>query len=139
VYQAGTLSGNPVATAAGIAALRTLERDRPYEALDAKGADLEKGLLDAAPSAGVQAAVNRVGSMMTLFFAEGPVTGYGSARSSDTGRFARYFKGMLARGVSLPPSQFEALFVSTAHTADDVSRTVSAAGEALKEAAHVAS
>jgi glutamate-1-semialdehyde 2,1-aminomutase len=133
VYQAGTLSGNPVATAAGIATLRDLERDRPYEALDKKCANLAEGLHEAASAAGIPVTVNRVGSMMTLFFCEGPVTDYDSARRSDTERYARYFRGMLAQGVSLPPSQFEAMFVSTAHTEDDTARTVQAAGPTMRD------
>ena len=133
VYQAGTLSGNPLATAAGLAALGALEGGGVYESLDRKGAALGTGLDEAARSAGVPVVINRVGSMMTLFFCEGPVTDYESAKLCDTERYARYFRGMLARGVSLPPSQFEALFVSTAHTDEDVSRTVEAATEAMGE------
>lgn len=132
VYQAGTLSGNPLATAAGLATLGALEGKGVYESLDKKGAALEQGLGEAARSAGAAVTSNRVGSMMTLFFCEGPVTDYDSAKRSDTEAYARYFRAMLSCGVSLAPSQFEAAFVSTAHTDDDISRTIEAAGEAMK-------
>ena len=133
VYQAGTLSGNPVATASGIATLRALERDSSYEALDEKGARLEKGLREAASAGGIPIIINRVGSMMTLFFAEGAVADYESARSSDTEGYARYFRRMLAGGINLPPSQYEALFVSMAHFDGDIQRTVEAAAAAMSE------
>lgn len=133
VYQAGTLSGNPIATAAGLATLRALEEDPGvYASLDAKGAELEEGLREAASSAGVPATVNRLGSMMTAFFNAGPVTDYESAKRSDTERYGRYFRRMLAAGVALAPSQFEAAFVSTAHTDKDISRTIEAATEAMR-------
>jgi glutamate-1-semialdehyde 2,1-aminomutase len=132
VYQAGTLSGNPLAVAAGQAALRALERDNPYPALDRLGAQLEQGLRAAAAEAGVPATVNRVGSMLTAFFCEGPVTDYTSAKRADTARYARFHQGLLRRGVYLAPSQFEAAFVSTAHTPADLDRTLSAVREALQ-------
>jgi glutamate-1-semialdehyde 2,1-aminomutase len=132
VYQAGTLSGNPLATAAGLATLGALEGKGVYESLDKMAAALDAGLGEAARSAGVPVTSNRVGSMMTLFFCEGPVTDYDSAKRSDADRYARYFRAMLSRGVSLAPSQFEAAFVSTAHTDEDISRTIEAAGEAMK-------
>jgi glutamate-1-semialdehyde 2,1-aminomutase len=135
VYQAGTLSGNPIATAAGLAALRALERPGFYEELERKGAALERALTDACSAAGVAATLNRVGSMMTLFLCDGPVTDYDSARRSDTGRYAAWFHGMLARGISLPPSQFEALFVSAAHTEEDIALTARAAEEVLAKLA----
>lgn len=131
VYQAGTLSGNQVATAAGLATLRALQGSGLYESLEEKGARLEHGLREAASAGGVPVQTNRVGSMMTLFFNEGPVTDYDSARRSDTERYARYFRGMLARGISLPPSQFEAFFLSTAHTDEDLSRTLEAVRKAM--------
>lgn len=130
VFQAGTLSGNPLAMAAGIATLRELKEHRPYERLERLTASLCEGL-DAA-AAGVPHVVNRLGSMWTLFFAPGPVTDYDSARTSDTGRFARFFWEMMDRGVYLPCSQFEAAFVSAVHTEEDVARTVAAAREALR-------
>jgi glutamate-1-semialdehyde 2,1-aminomutase len=132
VYQAGTLSGNPLATAAGLATLGALEDKGVYESLDRMAATLERGLGEAAKATGVSVVSNRVGSMMTLFFCEGPVTDYDSAKRCDTDRYARYFRAMLSRGVSLAPSQFEAAFVSTAHTDEDISRTIEAAAGAMK-------
>jgi glutamate-1-semialdehyde 2,1-aminomutase len=130
VYQAGTLSGNPVAVSAGLA---TLDRLTPalYERLEALGAALEEGLRGAARDAGVPACVQRVGSMITLFFREGPVRSWGDAAGSDTKRFAAWHGAMLARGVYWPPSQYEAAFLSGAHTDDDIRRTVAACREAL--------
>jgi len=131
VYQAGTLAGNPLAVAAGLATLRALRAGDAYARLEALGARLEAGLRGAADKAGVPLAVNRVGSMLTPFFADAPVTDYAAARRSDTARYARFFHAMLARGVFLPPSQFEAAFVSLAHTAADVDAAVEAARDAL--------
>jgi len=133
VYQAGTLSGNPVAVSAGLA---TLERLTPelYAKLEALGASLEEGLRDAARAAGIPACVQRVGSMITLFFTEGPVRSWDAAARSDTKRFAAWHRGMLARGIYWPPSQFEAAFLGGAHTEADIDRTVAAAKEALAEA-----
>ncbi len=133
IYQAGTLSGNPLATAAGIATLTALRRDGMYEELEAKGARLEEGLRDAIQTSGTRATVQRVGSMMTLFFLEGPVVNLDSLAGIDTGIYARFFHAMLRRGVYLPPSQYEACFVSLAHSDDDIDRIVEAAGEALGE------
>ena len=125
VYQAGTLSGNPLAVAAGSGMLRYLKaHPEVYGQLEARAAEL-----GAAPPPGVT--VNRVGSMFTFFFTAQPVTDYESAKRSDTACFARFFQAMLAEGIYLPPSQFEAAFVSTAHTDEDVRRTVAAAREAL--------
>jgi glutamate-1-semialdehyde 2,1-aminomutase len=131
VYQAGTLSGNPVAVSAGLAQLALLEDGAAYDVLEARGAQLEAGLGEAARAAGVPATINRVGSMITAFFTEGPVRSYEDARASDTARFTRFFQAMLDRGVYLAPSQFEAAFLSTAHTEEDVRRTIEAAHEAL--------
>jgi glutamate-1-semialdehyde 2,1-aminomutase len=131
VYQAGTLSGNPLAVAAGLATLRALRAGDLYAGLEKLAAELEDGLRRAAAAAGVPATVNRVGSMLTAFFCPGPVTDYASARRADTARYARFFQAMLARGVYLAPSQFEAAFLSMAHTAADVAHTVRAASEAL--------
>jgi len=131
VYQAGTLSGNPLAMAAGIATLELLTEPNAYEKLEAAGARLAEGLTEAAREAGIGARVQRVGSMLSLFFADGPVTDYASARQSDTDRFGRFHGGMLARGVYLPPSQFEAWFVSLAHGEAAIEATLRAAREAL--------
>ncbi|MBI3910066.1 MAG: glutamate-1-semialdehyde 2,1-aminomutase [Armatimonadetes bacterium] len=133
VYQAGTLSGNPVAVTAGLATLEQLRDAGVYARLEALSARLEEGLRRAAAAAGVPASVNRVGSMLTAFFTEGPVTDYASAKRSDTERYGRFFRAMLERGIYLAPSQFEAAFVSAAHTEADIDRTVVAAEEALGE------
>jgi len=135
VYQAGTLAGNPLAMAAGIATLDALAEPGVYEALDEKSARLQEGLEEAAAQAAARARVQRVGSMLTLFFADAPVTDYASAVRCDTEAFGRFFGGALARGLFLPPSQFEAWFVSLAHSRDDIERTIAAAGEALKDVA----
>jgi glutamate-1-semialdehyde 2,1-aminomutase len=134
VYQAGTLSGNPLAVAAGLATLRALREGDPYARLESLGARMEAGLRAAAEKAGVPVTVNRVGSMLTGFFCEGPVTDYASARHADTARYGRYFHAMLERGVYLAPSQFEAAFVSLAHTEGDIDRAARAAEEALAAA-----
>ncbi len=133
VFQAGTLSGNPLATAAGIATLRLLRDDPPYPQLEQKAAKLAEGLAAAATAAAVPHTVARVGSMLTLFFHAQPITDWETARQCDTARFARYFQHMLNRGVYLPCSQYEALFVSAAHTWDDLDLTLAAAREALCE------
>ena len=131
VYQAGTLSGNPLAMAAGIATLDVLAGPGVYAALERASARLEAGLADAVAQAGAAARVQRVGSMLSLFFSAGPVTDYASARRCDTAAFGRFHQGMLARGVYLPPSQFEAWFVSLAHREEDIDRTVEAARDTL--------
>jgi len=131
VYQAGTLSGNPLAMAAGCAALDALQQHGSYEHLDALSVRLQVGLARAAQAAGVMVTVNRVGSMITPFFCRGPVSDYASAKTSDTALFGRFFHAMLDRGIYLPPAQFEAAFVSLAHTERDIDETVRAAGEAL--------
>lgn len=133
VYQAGTLSGNPVAVSAGLAQLELLEDRKAYTTLEERGAQLEQGLKEAAREAGVPVTCNRVGSMITAFFTDRPVRSYADARTSDTDLFARFFRAMLERGVYLAPSQFEAAFLSTAHTEEDIARTVDAARECLKE------
>lgn len=135
VYQAGTLSGNPLAVAAGRAALAALAAPGVYARLDTLGARLEVGLREAAAAAHVPLTVNRVGSMLTAFFCAGPVTSYADARRADTARYARFFHAMLDRGVYVAPSQFEAAFVSLAHSDDDVARTATAAREAMAAAA----
>jgi glutamate-1-semialdehyde 2,1-aminomutase len=132
IFQAGTLSGNPLAMAAGLATLRILRDDSPYQRLEALSARLEEGLRRAARDARVPHVVQRVGSMITLFFTPDPVHNYEDAKKSDTKRFARFFWEMLARGVYLPCSQFEAAFVSAAHTEEDIDRTIEAARGALQ-------
>ena len=131
-YQAGTLSGNPLAMAAGAATLDLLD-DAAYARLEAAGAALELGLAAAARSAGVAARVQRVGSLLTLFFTDRAVRDEDDARTSDLARFAAFHRGMLRRGVLLPPSQFECLFLSLAHTDADIDAIVAAAGSTLKE------
>jgi glutamate-1-semialdehyde 2,1-aminomutase len=133
VFQAGTLSGNPLATAAGCATLRTLRDDPPYERLEQLSARLEAGLRAAATDAGVAHQFTRVGSMMTLFFASEPVIDWPTAGRCDTARFAHWFWAMLDRGVYLPCSQYEALFVSAAHSEADIDATIAAAREAFQE------
>ncbi len=133
VYQAGTLSGNPLAVAAGAKTLEILERPGFYERLEAISARLERGLLGEARRAGVPLTVNRVGSMLTAFLNAGPVTDYASAKQSDTEAFGRFFGSLLEQGVYFPPSQFEAAFVSAAHTEQDIADTVQAAGRALEK------
>jgi glutamate-1-semialdehyde 2,1-aminomutase len=128
IYQAGTLSGNPLAVAAGLAMLRHLEaHPEIYDQLERRAAEL-----CAAVPAGIT--VNRVGSMFTFFFTDRPVTDWDSAKIADTAKFGRYFRGMLDRGIYLAPSQFEAAFLSAAHTDDDIRRTIAAAKEAFANA-----
>jgi glutamate-1-semialdehyde 2,1-aminomutase len=131
VYQAGTLSGNPLSTAAGIATLKALSAEGVYARLEATTARLAEGLREHCRAKGIPASVNRVGSMFTLFFCPEPPHDYASAKRADTQRFGRFFHGMLERGVYLPPSQFEAGFVSLAHGDEEISRTLAAAEEAL--------
>lgn len=131
VYQAGTLSGNPVAMEAGLAQLQELEKPGTYEKLEELGALLEAGLNEAVAASGIEACVNRSGSVATLFFTAGPVVDWESAKASDTELFGRYFREMLSRGFLIAPSQFEALFVSLAHTQDDINAFTSAVKEVL--------
>ena len=132
VYQAGTLSGNPVAMAAGIAAPEALEATDAYAKLERLGAALEMGLKEAARSASVPVQFNRCGSMFCGYFTEAPVHNLADAMKSDRARFAKYFHGMLGEGIYLAPSQFEAGFLSTAHTEADIEKTVSAAAKVMK-------
>jgi len=132
VYQAGTLSGNPLAVAAGLATLRALEGPEVYRRLEESGAQLESGLIDGAKAAGVPLVVNRVGSMLTAFFTEAPVTDYASAKRSDTARYGRFFHAMLDGGVFLAASQFEAAFVGLAHSASDLGEAARAARRAFE-------
>ncbi|TLN23715.1 glutamate-1-semialdehyde-2,1-aminomutase [bacterium] len=129
VYQAGTLSGNPLAMSAGIVTLKELMKPGVYEALEKKSVRLETGLKKVAAKYPVPASFTRVGSMSTVFFAPGPVFDYESALKSDTARFGKFFMGMLERGVNLAPSQFEAGFMSLAHSDEDIDRTIAAADE----------
>jgi glutamate-1-semialdehyde 2,1-aminomutase len=138
VYQAGTLSGNPLAVAAGLATLRALEDAAVYERLERLGARFARGIVEAAAAAGIPVTVNRVGSMLTTFFTEGPVTDYASAKRADTARYAQFFHGMLDRGVFLAPSQFEAAFVSLAHTEQDLDLAAQACRDSMRRLAHAA-
>lgn len=131
VYQAGTLSGNPLAVTAGLETLKRLTPD-VYERLERLGARLEAGLRQALASRGVTGTVQRVGSMLTLFFTQGPVQNFAQAAQSDKAQFAAWHGGLLKRGVYWPPSQFEAAFISAAHSDADIDRTVQAASEALR-------
>ncbi|MFN0195571.1 MAG: glutamate-1-semialdehyde 2,1-aminomutase [Planctomycetaceae bacterium] len=135
VYQAGTLSGNPLAMACGIATLTALQSEDPYPQLEADTARLCAGLSSAAKDAGIAHTIPHVGSMFTLFFNPEPVTNYTTAVKSDTKLFARYFQGMLNRGIYLPCSQYEANFVSARHTAEDIENTIAAAREVFAEIA----
>jgi len=129
VYQAGTLSGNPLAMAAGVATLKHLQKSKKeiYAGLDRLSGMLVDGVLAAAQNAGVTICANRVGSMFTWFFAVGPVSDWDSASKCDTAAFGKFFRSMLDAGIYLPPSQFEAIFLSAAHTREDVSKTIEAA------------
>ena len=132
VYQAGTLSGNPLAMRAGLATLRLLKKMDPYPRLESLGRRMAEGLRSAAREAGIPLAVNFCGSMLTPFFTEGPVTDFATASRSDTGRYAAFFRKMLERGIYLPPAQYEALFLSTAHDESDLDRTLEAARQAFR-------
>lgn len=133
VYQAGTLSGNPLAMTAGIRTLELLQEKGFYSSLEEKSAFLGEGLARAAKKAGVPVFTTRVGSMFCMFFTRTEVTDWETAAACDTVLFSRYFTGMLEQGIYLAPSQFETAFVSIAHTEEDLERTISAAGKALKQ------
>ncbi len=132
IYQAGTLSGNPLAMIAGIETLKALSKPGVYKTLEKLSADLEKGLRAAATEAGVPVTLNRVGSMFTTFFTDQKVKDFASAKTSDTEKFGRFFRSMLSNGVNLAPSQFEAAFMSLAHTRADINKTIEAARKSLK-------
>jgi glutamate-1-semialdehyde 2,1-aminomutase len=131
VYQAGTLSGNPLALTAGLKTLEVLRRPGTYPRLETLSDKLAKGLAQAAARAGVPLQVNRVGSMLTAFFTSEPVTDYASAKKADTAAFGRFFHSLLNQGVYFPPSQFEAAFLSTAHSETDIAETIQAAARAF--------
>jgi len=132
IYQAGTLSGNPLAMTAGIETLRLLSKPGVYKTLEKTSSDLEQGLRTVAAEAGVPVTLNRVGSMFTGFFTDQKVKDFASAKTSDTTRFGKFFLSMLKNGVNLAPSQFEAAFVSLAHTRSDIGKTIEAARKGLK-------
>jgi glutamate-1-semialdehyde 2,1-aminomutase len=131
VYQAGTLSGNPIAVAAGLATIETLASPNSYETLETLAAALAQGLADAARESRIPVTINRIGSMMTMFFGPGPVRNFAEAKNADSERYRRYFHCMLDAGVYLPPSPFESLFVSLAHTQDDIRFTLDHAGKSF--------
>lgn len=133
VYQAGTLSGNPVAMAAGLETLKILREKNPYQILSQRTQQLAQGIQSAAKERGIAIYVERAGSMFTIFFTEKTVVDADSARTSDTQRFAKFFCGMLEKGIYLAPSQFEACFVSTAHSGKDIKRTIDAARQTFQE------
>jgi glutamate-1-semialdehyde 2,1-aminomutase len=137
VYQAGTLSGNPLAVSAGLKTLEILRRPGTYDRLNSLSEKLTAGLGAEAKRAGVALAINRVASMFTLFFTAGPVVDYASARKAETSAFAGFFRAMLEQGVYFPPSQFEAAFVSAAHSEDDVQKTIAAAAKAFAKVAGI--
>lgn len=132
IYQAGTLSGNPLAMVAGIETLKILAKQGVYKTLEKKSRDLENGLTAAAREAGIPSTVNRVGSMFTTFFTDKKVTDFASAKTADTTLFGKYFLSMLKNGVNLAPSQFEAAFISLAHSKVDITKTIEAARKSLK-------
>ncbi len=132
VYQAGTLSGNPLAMAAGLATLKILKEKSPYDELDKKGDMLFSGLKRVAEAAGVNVVINRVGSMGSLFFTDEPVTDFETAKASDENLFKRYFRSMLDQGIYLAPSPYEAAFLSTAHSEETVRKTIECASVAFK-------
>jgi glutamate-1-semialdehyde 2,1-aminomutase len=133
VYQAGTLSGNPVAMAAGIATLQCLRQSGYYEALESTSAALAEGLKSVADKAGIAVTTNRVGSMLGLFFTDQPVSNFAEAQTSNVERFAKYYRAMLEEGIYLAPSQYEAGFVSGAHSEEDIEATLRAAANVFPD------
>jgi glutamate-1-semialdehyde 2,1-aminomutase len=131
VYQAGTLAGNPLAMTAGIETITILKESSAYQELERKSSLLEKGIIEAARKSGVDIQLSRAGSMFTVFFAKDPVKDYETAARADTALYATFFHQMLSQGVYFPPSQFEAAFVSVAHTHKDIQSTISAAAKAF--------
>ena len=133
VYQAGTLSGNPLSMAAGIITLRTLSNEGAFRVLDQLGEQLTNGLIELARRAEVDVQLNRIGSMFTLFFVDAPVTDFATAKRADTDRYARFFRAMLERGIYLPPAQFEACFLSLVHLDAEIEETLAAAEASFGE------
>jgi len=133
VYQAGTLSGNPMSVRAGLETLKLLAQPGVYQEFEKAGESLGKGLVDAMRSAGEKGCVNRSGSLVTMFLGRESVADADEARRCDTAKFATYFHRMLERGIYLPPSQFEAMFISLAHSVADIEATVNAARESLRD------
>ena len=133
VYQAGTLSGNPLSMAAGIITLRTLSNEGAFRVLDQLGEQLADGLIELARRAEVDVQLNRIGSMFTLFFVDAPVTDFATAKRADTDRYARFFRAMLERGIYLPPAQFEACFLSLVHLDAEIEETLAAAEASFGE------
>jgi glutamate-1-semialdehyde 2,1-aminomutase len=132
VYQAGTLSGNPIATAAANATLEILQQPECYERLNDSGAALEDGFTKAAADANVNVTINRVGSIMSCFFTDRPVQNFDDVQATNIEQFKRFFSEMLSRGIYLAPSAYEAMFVSLAHTNQDIDKTIAAASESFK-------
>ena len=132
IYQAGTLSGNPLAMAAGLATLKILKQERIYSELERKGDMLFSGIEDAAQAAGVGITVNRIGSMGSFYFTSGPVVDFASAKASDAGLFRKYYASMLEQGIYLAPSPFEATFLSTAHGEKEIQKTIECAEAAFR-------
>jgi glutamate-1-semialdehyde 2,1-aminomutase len=137
VYQAGTLSGNPLAMAAGCETLRRLERPGTYERLSAASERLARGFAEGAEAAGIELSTASIGGLFGFFFHPGPVRCFADARKADADRFRRFFAAMLERGIYLAPSPFEAAFVSTVHSPSDIDETLDAARFAFKRAARV--
>lgn len=137
VYQAGTLSGNPLAMAAGLAVLSELEKGHIYAELAQKGQRLAQGLAQAAEKAGIKVSINQSGSLLTVFFTDMPVDSYQSAMSANTLQYKAFFQSMLHQGVHLPPAQFEAMFISAAHSDDDINETIEASEIAFRFASEV--
>ena len=133
VYQAGTLSGNPLAMAAGLRQLQILKEKNPYQELDNKGKKLEEGFNQLIDKYGIKATVNRVGSMITMFFTDKEVKNFSDAKSSDLELFNRFYRLMLEKGIYLAPSQFEASFLSTAHSDEDINKTLNAVEDTFKQ------
>lgn len=133
IYQAGTLSGNPLAMAAGLSTLQELSKPGAYEQLEKLSARLGEGLADNAKRLGIPHTLNRIGSMVCLFFTDTPVINYETAKTADLERFSAYFSHLLDEGIMIPPSQFEGMFVSLAHTEEDIERTIEASYNAMKK------